>query len=87
MNITAVESATLSVVGYDEAQGALQLGFRSGAVYRYFGAAVGVHAELLVAASKGSYFNRVIRKRFPYRLLVKPETGKRNGALRSEGAR
>jgi len=87
MYITAVESTTLSVAAYDEAQDALQLEFRSGAIYHYFGVPVGVHAELLGAASKGSYFNRVIRGRFAYRLLVKPEAGKGNGAVRPEGAR
>jgi len=87
MNITAVESTTLSVVAYDEAQDALRLEFRSGAIYHYFGVPVSVPVGLLAAASEGSYFNRVIRRRFPCRWLVKPEAGKGNGALRAEGAR
>ena len=88
MNSTAVESTTLAAVAYDEVQNALQLEFRSGAIYRYLGVPVGVHKELLEAASKGSYFNRVIRGRFPYRLILNLEAaGTGNAALRSEGAR
>jgi hypothetical protein len=86
MNSTAVESTTLAAVAYDESQEALQLEFRGGEIYRYCGVPAGVHKKLLNAASKGSYFNRVIRGRFPYRLLVNPEAGT-STALRAEGAR
>ena len=34
MDVTAVESTTLAIVGYDDAQELLQLEFRSGAIYR-----------------------------------------------------
>ena len=68
MNVTAVESATLAMVGYDDIRGMLQLEFRSRAIYQYFGVPAAVHTALLHAPSKGSYFNRVIRGRFPYSL-------------------
>jgi len=55
MNITAVESTTLSVVAYDEAQDALRLEFRSGAIYHYFGVPVSVPVGLL--ASMGTREN------------------------------
>jgi KTSC domain-containing protein len=51
-------------VGYDLTQGLLQLEFWSRAIYHYFGVPAGVHEALLEAPSKGSYFNRAIRRRF-----------------------
>ncbi len=69
MNSTAVESITLATVAYDDAGELLQLEFRSRAIYQYFGVPAAVHEALLRAASKGSYFNRAIRGRFPYRLV------------------
>jgi hypothetical protein len=86
MNVTSVESTTLAAIAYDAAANVLQLEFRSLAVYQYFGVPVAVYEELRCAASKGSHFNRVIRGRFPYRLILNPE-GTTGGALRSEGAR
>jgi KTSC domain len=85
MNSATVESTTLVAVAYDESRNTLQLEFRSGAIYQCTGVPAGVHQELLAAPSKGSYFNRVIRGRFPYRLLVNPDSST-SSALRSEGA-
>jgi len=67
MRVATVESTTLATVGYDEAQKLLQLEFCSRAVYVYFGVPATVHQALLAAPSKGRYFNRTIRGRFPYR--------------------
>jgi hypothetical protein len=75
MNVTAVESTTLATVAYDEAQAMLRLEFRSHAIYQYFGVPASVHEGLLCAPSKGSYFNRVVRGRFPYCLASSGETG------------
>jgi hypothetical protein len=86
MDSMAVESTALAVVAYDESQGALQLVFRGGAIYQYWGVAAEIHKELLGAESKGSYFNRFIRGRFPYRLLVHPAAGT-GTAVGAEGAR
>jgi hypothetical protein len=69
MNSTVVESTTLATVAYDDAQELLQLEFRSRAVYQYYGVPAPVCEALLRAPSKGSYFNRAIRGRFPYRLV------------------
>ena len=66
MRVTPVESTTLATVAYDEARGRLQLEFRSRAIYQYFGVPAAVHEGLLEAPSKGSYFNRFIRGRYPY---------------------
>jgi hypothetical protein len=75
MNVTAVESTTLATVAYDDTRELLQLEFRSRAIYRYFGVPAAVHAALLGAPSKGSYFNRVIRGRFPYSLASHTQGG------------
>ncbi|HZL26608.1 MAG TPA: KTSC domain-containing protein [Acidobacteriaceae bacterium] len=66
MNVTAVESSTLSAVAYDENRAILQLEFGSRAIYRYFDVPASVHAGLIAAASKGRYFNLAIRGRFRY---------------------
>ena len=64
--VVAVESSTIASVGYDLTQRLLQLEFCSRAICHY----VGVHEALLEAPSKGSYFNRAIRGRFPYCRVV-----------------
>ena len=69
MRVATVESTTLATVAYDESQRLLQLEFCSQAVYFYFGVPSAVHQALLGAPSKGRYFNRIIRGRFPYRLV------------------
>jgi hypothetical protein len=68
MLATTVDSTTLATVAYDTAGQLLRLEFRSRAVYCYFGVPLGVYQNLMSAESKGSYFNRNIRGRFPYRL-------------------
>jgi KTSC domain len=69
MRVATVESSTLATVAYDEARQLLQLEFCSRAIYQYFGVPSTVHEALLVAPSKGRYFNEAIRGRFRYRLL------------------
>ena len=65
----AIESTTLASVAYDETRKLLRLEFCSQAAYVYFGVPAAVHQALLSAPSKGRYFNRTIRGRFPYRLV------------------
>jgi len=84
MNVTAVESTTLATVAYDDARALLQLEFCSRAIYQYFGVPAVVHAALLRAPSKGSYFNRVIRGRFPYSAASNAQAGRVPTALRPE---
>ena len=66
MLATTVESITLATIAYDAPAQRLWLEFRSRAVYCYFGVPPAVHQGLLAAPSKGTYFNRNIRARFPY---------------------
>ncbi len=64
----AVQSSLLSSVTY-ALDATLQLQFRKGAIYRYFAVPPAVFEALLAADSKGAYFNRHIRDRFPYQRL------------------
>lgn len=66
MRMTDVLSTTLATVGYDEARQVWQLEFCSRALYQYRGVPRAVHEALLAAPSKGRYFNRAIRGRFPF---------------------
>lgn len=75
MNVTTVESTTLAAIAYGDAGGILQLEFRSGAIYRYFGVPAAGCEGLLTAPSKGKYFNQVIRGHFPFALTSKAQTG------------
>ena len=76
MLLTRVESTTLDTVGYDHATQLLRLQFHSHAVYDYPGVPVDVYESLLSAPSKGAYFNRNIRGRFPFqkRLDIQTDT-------------
>lgn len=81
MNVIAVESTTLAALAYDHASQTLQLEFRNRTIYRYFGVPAEVHQALLLASSKGSYFNRVVRGNFPYYLVSDAPSGVSSGAL------
>ena len=70
MCVVTVQSTTLATVAYDEAGELLQLEFCSRSIYLYFGVPAAVHRALLDAPSKGRYFNRAIRGRFPYRPIA-----------------
>ena len=66
MKLTFVESTTLATVAYDADRQLLQIEFRDRTTYRYRRVPADVHAALLRAPSKGSYFNRVIRGQFAF---------------------
>jgi hypothetical protein len=87
MNVTAVESTTLSTIAYDDARNLLQLKFGSGAIYEYFDVPAAVHADLLRASSKGTYFNRMIRGRFAYAREAKTQTAACSLTLLSTSSR
>ena len=66
MRRTPVDSTTLSAAGYADQTSTLELLFRSGELYRYFGVPRRTYWELLHAESKGGYFNEHIRNRFAF---------------------
>jgi len=62
-----VESTALRSIGYDPDFPALEIEFRVGRIYRYEGVPPQVHQALRASDSKGGFFNREIRGRYPYR--------------------
>lgn len=65
MDRVSVRSSNLRAVGYDEATATLEVQFHSGSVYAYRGVPPDVHAGLMGASSKGSYFDWRIKDRYP----------------------
>jgi hypothetical protein len=62
----SLDSTLLATAAYDGCGQKLQLDLRDGTRYEYSGVAPGLYRDLLRATSKGSFFNRYIRGRFPY---------------------
>jgi len=69
MQRVPLESRTLASAVYDFDRRQLELEFRSGKRYLYFQVPPQCYVALLLAPSKGGYFNRSIRKRFAFRDL------------------
>jgi hypothetical protein len=65
---TIVESSLLSSIEYLSDQ-TLKLTFRSGVTNRYSAVPEAVVEGFIAAESKGTYFNRHVRNRFPYQRL------------------
>lgn len=62
----AVESTSIASIGYVRASKALEIEFRSGAVYRYASVPATVHAGFMASESKGRYFSQHIRGRYEF---------------------
>lgn len=65
-NAVAVQSSSLAQLAYDERQEILQVEFCDGSLYQYASVPLHTYHELLHADSKGTFFNRYIRTRFPH---------------------
>lgn len=63
---TLLMSQTLAAAVYDDSQETLQLDFRDGSRYIYSRVHANLFQALLVATSKGRFFNRYIRRVLPY---------------------
>lgn len=59
-----VSSSNLRSVGYDPATQAMEIEFKSGAVYHYYDVPPAIHAGLMKASSHGSYSHQQIRNRY-----------------------
>ena len=59
-----LHSSSLGAAAYQGQFALLELEFRSGSVYHYFGVPAQAYEEFLRAESKGGYFNFHIRNRF-----------------------
>lgn len=60
----AMASTVIAAVAYSP-EAALDVEFTSGAKYRYFAVPERVFRALLIADSKGAFFNRHIRPHYP----------------------
>jgi hypothetical protein len=65
-----LNSSAVAAAAYDHKLATLELDLCDGARYSYSGVGPEIYSGLLTAVSKGWYFNRYIRGRFPY--LKKP---------------
>ena len=63
-----VDSSTMEAVGYDRAMRELHVQFQGGKLYVYLDVDEYVFNELLMADSKGSYFNREIKPRYQFEI-------------------
>ena len=61
-----LNSTALNAAAYQDQRALLELEFKSGAVYHYFGVPAQTYQALLLAESKGAFFNHHIRHRFAY---------------------
>jgi hypothetical protein len=64
-----VESSSITDIGYDPAHNRLRVRFRSGVEYRYDLVPASVHRAFVESGSKGRFFSREIRDRYPCRRL------------------
>ncbi len=62
----SLDSTTLAAAAYDSRRETLELDFRDRTRYTYSGVTPDMYRDYLGADSKGSFFNRYIRSRFPY---------------------
>lgn len=67
-----VESACIASIAFSLEENVLQLEFRNGLAYEYFGVPVALYSDLLSAQSKGAFVTRFIRGHFPFRRLRHP---------------
>lgn len=67
MDRQPVDSSNLSSVGYDADAETLEVEFRNGSVYQYFGVPSATHQSLLQAPSVGSYFISHVRNSYNQR--------------------
>ena len=61
-----VNSSSVRSVGYDLANGTLEVEYLSGTVYQYFEVPQPTYAGLLAASSIGNYVNTQIKPYFDY---------------------
>lgn len=62
MERVPVDSSTLATVGYEANTRVLEIEFRNGRIYQYFGVPESIHNGLMISSSKGEYFNEHIKK-------------------------
>lgn len=64
-----VNSSDLESIGYDQVSLILEIEFKNGNIYHYFGVNSSVHEGIMVAYSKGRFFNDHIKNVYRYRKI------------------
>ena len=64
-----VESACITAIAFSIEENVLQLEFRNGLAYEYFGVPAALYRDLLSAQSKGAFIARFIRGHFRFRRI------------------
>jgi hypothetical protein len=64
MDMVRVISSAITAVGYDATTGRMKITFKQGRTYDFCRVPSHVYQGLMTAASKGSYFDRVIKDRY-----------------------
>lgn len=59
-------SSNIASIGYDDASDVLEVEFKHGAVYQYYGVPQSLHENLMQQQSKGKFFNTYIKNAYPY---------------------
>ena len=66
MNKLNVASSNIASVGYDAPTETLEVEFRNGYVYQYYGVPDHIHKALMQASSKGKFLYLYIKNGYPY---------------------
>ena len=61
-----ISSSNLAEVGYDSLTETLEVCFKSGRTYQYFGVPEGIYNDLKAAVSPGGYLSREIKGNYRY---------------------
>ena len=69
MERTPVSSSNIVSIGYDGDSSTLEIEFKDGSVYQYFGVPGDVYDALMSAPSHGTYFAANIRQSYQYAKL------------------
>lgn len=64
MDVKAVRSQELALVGYDKDKNLLEITFRRGGVYLYRDVPQNVYESLLLAESLGIFFQKEIKEKY-----------------------
>ena len=69
MRREAVTSSNIISVGHDRSSSTLEIEFKDGRIYQYFGVPEQVYRDLVTAPSVGAFFQQNLRGQYPYARL------------------
>jgi len=69
MNRIFVMSSDLQSVGYDPDTQTLEIEFKSGGIYQYYGVPETIYRQLITAASHGKFFHAHIKDKYRFRKI------------------